>query len=101
MHHRGVLALGDHAADGVAVPCVEVAVQHDGVVGVEVQLCRRLEAVVGDINGHLFVLHSLDERVSEGARVLNDEDPHADAPAAVLTARGRESATLPPPRLTG
>ena len=41
-HHGRVLALGDHAADGVAVHAGEVAVEDDHVVGVEVELGRCL-----------------------------------------------------------
>ncbi len=53
-------------------PCTpgEVAVEDDDVVAVEVELRRCLEAVVGDVDGHPFVLQSFDERVGEGARSL-------------------------------
>jgi hypothetical protein len=40
--HRPVVAVGDHLAQGVAVDAGQVAVEHDDVVGVEVELrgCR-------------------------------------------------------------
>ena len=65
----------------------EVAVEDDDVVGVEVELCRGFGAVVGDVDGHPFVAQSFDDRVGESAGVLDDEDSHAGAPAAVRTAR--------------
>ena len=42
-------------ADGVAVDAWEVAVEHDDVVGVEVDFAGGVEAVVGDVDGDPLV----------------------------------------------
>jgi hypothetical protein len=81
-HHRGVLALGDHPAERVTVDPGEVAVQDDDVVAVQIELHGRLEAFVGDVDRHPFVLQAVDQRVGQRTRVFDDESPHVAAPAA-------------------
>ena len=55
----------------------EVAVQHDHVVGVEVELGSAGESVVGDVDGHALVAQALGDQVRELRLVLDDQDPHA------------------------
>jgi hypothetical protein len=62
-HHCGVVTLGHHPANGVAVHHGEVAVQDDHVEVVEVELDCCLYAVMGDIDGHALVLQPFDEGV--------------------------------------
>jgi len=81
-HHRRVLALGEHAADRIAMQTREVAVQHDDVIAVQVELRCRLQPVVGDVNGHPFVVKAIGQRLCERARVLDHEHPHGGASAA-------------------
>ena len=92
--------MGDDLAELVAVDAGEVAVEDYDVVGIDVELRGRFLAVVGDVDGDPFVLQSLDERVGERAGVFHDEDSHAEAPAAVTTARGKVIATRSPPPLS-
>ena len=96
-HHRWVPLLGDHAANDVPVHPGEVAVENDHVVLVYVELGGCLEPVIGDVHGHPLVLQAVDQGVGQGTRVFDDEDSHARAPAADLTARGRVIARRSPP----
>jgi hypothetical protein len=57
--HRPAVPLGDHPAQVVAVDAGQVAVEHDDVVGGEVELGRGGQAVVRDVDGHPAVAQAL------------------------------------------
>jgi len=58
-------AIGDHLAQCVAGDARQVAVKHHHVVGVEVQLGGRLEAVVRCVDGHPLIPQALDQHVRQ------------------------------------
>ena len=62
-HHGPLTAVGDHLAEHVAVDARQVPVQDDDVVGVEVELGRRLEAVVRGIHRHALIPQALDQHL--------------------------------------
>ena len=61
----------------------EVAVEHDDVVGVEVEFGGAGESVVGDVDGHALVAQPLGDQVRELRLVLDDQNPHAGTGVAV------------------
>jgi hypothetical protein len=76
----------------------EIAVEHDYVVGVEVELGCAGEAVVGDVDRDPLVAQALGDHVRELGLVLDDEDSHAGTGAAEAgTAAGRMICTRSPP----
>ncbi len=89
-HHDPVIAIGDHLAERVAVDAGQVAVEDHDVVGVHAELGRGLEPVMRGVDGHALIAQSLDQHVSEGPRVLDDQDPHAGAPASAAADRQRQ-----------
>jgi hypothetical protein len=85
-HHDPVVTFGDHLAEGVAVDAWQVTVEDDHVVGVDVELGRGLEPVVGCVHGHALVAQAFDQDVGERACVLDHQDPHAETPARAVEA---------------
>ena len=74
--HRRMFAAGDDLAELITVNAWEVTVQKDDLVGVEVHLCDRFVAVVGDVDGDPLVAQSFRDPVGVPGYVLDDEDPH-------------------------
>ena len=97
-HHDPVVPLGDHLTQGVAMDSRQVAVEHHHVVGVELELGRGLQPVVGGIDGHALVAQALDQHVGQRPGVLHHQDPHAGTPAGTASvASGSVMATRRPP----
>ena len=65
-NHDPVAVLGDHLAERVAVDSGQVTVKDDHVVGVDVELGRGLQPVVGRVYGHALVPEALDEDIGQG-----------------------------------
>ena len=96
--HRGIVRVGDHAAERVAVQAGEVAVEHDYVVGVEVEPGGAGKPVISDVDGHALVAEALGDQVRELRLVLDDKNPHADRGfAAAGVAAGSVICTRSPP----
>ena len=93
----GSSLLGDHPADGVAVDAGQVAVEHDDVVAVELQLGGGVEPVVGDVDGHALVSQALGDVVGEPPRVFDDQHPHRDPRSARETVAGGSVTADPQP----
>ena len=89
-----MVAFGDHLAEGVAVDPRQVTVQDHDVVGVDVELGRRLKTVVRGVHRHALVAQALDQDVGERSRVFDDEHPHA---GTAVRASGRPMLTRSPP----
>ena len=68
----------------------EVAVEHDYVVGVEVEPGGAGEPVVGDVDGHALVAEALADQVRELRLVLDDQDPHAGTGVGGRRCGGRQ-----------
>ena len=101
-HHGPVLAVGDHLAERIAVDARQVAVEDDHVVAVEVELGRRLQAVVRGVDRHALVAQALDQHVGERPGVLDHQHPHAGTPDHGPRPGGGGRSTLarsPPPGL--
>src|SRR6516165_5064243 len=102
-YHDGLAALGDHPADRVTVHPGQVAVEDDDVIGVDVELGRRVPAFVRHINGHAVIPQALGDAIGQALCVLDDQHPHAGArrgtgaPASAGTARGSSMITWKPP----
>ena len=90
--------MGDELAELVAVDAGEVAVEQHDVIGGQVDLCDRLVAVVGDVDGHALVAQALGDPVGVAGNVLDDQDPHLVAPASCwIAAPGSVIWTRSPP----
>ena len=97
--HDRFVAVRDHPANGVPMEPREVAVEHDDVVRVDVQLGRRLQSVIGHVDGHSLVSEPLRYDISQRPRVLDDQDSHARAPTAWRTGSGSSTTAHRPPVL--
>ena len=73
---------GQGAADLVAVDAGQVAVEHDHVVAVQVQLGQGVGAVVADVDGHPLVPQAAGDGGGQHGLVLDDQHPHAAPPWA-------------------
>jgi hypothetical protein len=69
-HHDPLIAGGDHLAEGVAVQAGQVAVEHDNVVAVSVQLGRRGEPVPRHIHRHALIARPFGQHVGERSRII-------------------------------
>jgi len=88
--HGPVLTVGDHLAQRVAVNAGQVPVEHDDIVGTEVELGGRLQPVVGHVHRHALIAQALDQDLGQRPGVLDDQHSHAGTPA--FGAGGRAAA---------
>ena len=69
-------AVGERAADLVAVHPGQVAVEHDDVVVGDGRVRERVVAVEGDVDGHPLTPQAVGNRLGEALVVFDDEHAH-------------------------